>query len=563
MMLPGIPRASNPKTGVQIAFGGLNRNPGARDGAIYDMQNMVNDLYPVLSSRPGRWLTENAYSWWGTGFGEWGELMSIKEGAFYYGGVQKGTLPNAYFGERQFFVGMGNYVYIYPANYIYNIADDTFKPAAVTANVEGVTGLPVTFVDGTLNGEPAAANSLVVNSNYTIDFADFFKPGDAIHIEFGPEANRGAHIIREIDGRTLRFNENTFTTTTTESQVTISRKAPTFAYMCEKGNRLWGVSNEDNTIYACKLGDPFNWYVYDGLASDSYAVAVGSKGNFTGCISYLGYPMFFKENHIYKMYGSKPSNFELQDHMTLGVMAGNGQSLAIAGETLFYNSRKGIMAYTGSAPRLIQAPLGGNLGDEYFPVTAGSDGLKYYASTYKAGTHGIYVFDTQNSMWSKQSFAIEGGTGEGFVTGFALHNGLLYYMSDNALVWCISDKSPGNNAQSETESTGYPITSYVEFADFYHYTGSSNAGTNRKYVTRLLLRVECENAITVEIMYDSSGWQNAATIPAMTKNSRICSVPIKRCDHYRIRLESSGEWKLFSISEDYVTGSGSNATVTV
>lgn len=563
MMLPGIPRASNPKTGVQIAFGGLNRNPGARDGAIYDMQNMVNDLYPVLSSRPGRWLIENALSWWGTGFGEWGELMSIKEGAFFYGGVQKGTLPSTFLGERQFFVGMGNYVYIYPANYIYNIADDSFKPAAVTANVGGVTGLPVTFVDGTLNGEPAAANSLVVNSNYTIDFADFFKPGDAIYIENGPEANNGAHIIREIDGRTLRFNENTFTTTTTESYVTISRKAPTFAYMCEKGNRLWGVSNEDNTIYACKLGDPFNWYVYDGLASDSYAVAVGSKGDFTGCISYLGYPMFFKEDHIYKMYGSKPSNFELQDHMTLGVMAGNGQSLAIAGETLFYNSRKGIMAYTGSAPRLIQAPLGGNLGDEHFPVTAGSDGLKYYASTYKAYMAGIYVFDTQNSMWSKQSFAKEPGTSE-YVTGFAMHNGLLYYMSGSALVWCISDERPDDNAQSETESTGYPITSYVEFADFYHYTGSSNAGTNRKYVTRLLLRVECENAITVKIMYDSSGtWQNAAEIPAMTKNSRVCSVPIMRCDHYRIRLEGSGEWKLFSIAEDYVTGSGSNATVTV
>lgn len=563
MMLPGIPRASNPKTGVQIAFGGLNRNPGARDGAIYDMQNMVNDQYPVLSSRPGRWLIENARSWWGTGFGEWGELMSIKEGAFYYGGVQKGTLPNTYFGERQFFAGMGNYVYIYPANYIYNIADDTFKPAAVTANVEGVTSLPVTFVDGTLNGETAAANSLVVSSNYTIDFADFFKPGDAIYIENGPEANNGAHIIREIDGRTLRFNENTFTTTTTESYVTISRKAPTFAYMCEKGNRLWGVSNEDNTIYACKLGDPFNWHVYDGLASDSYAVAVGSKGDFTGCISYLGYPMFFKEDRIYKMYGSKPSNFELQDHMTLGVMAGNGQSLAIAGETLFYNSRKGIMAYTGSAPRLIQAPLGGNLGDESFPVTAGSDGLKYYASTYKADTKGIYVFDTQNSMWSKQSFAHEVEQGQN-VTGFAVHNGLLCYMSGNALVWCISDEKPDGNAQSETESTGYPITSYVEFADFYHYTSSNNAGTNRKYVTRLLLRVECENAITVKIMYDSSGtWQNAATIPAMTKNSRICSVPIMRCDHYRIRLESSGEWKLFSIAEDYVTGSGSNATITV
>ena len=567
MMLPGIPRASNPKTGVQTAFGGLNRNPGARDGAIYDMQNMVNDQYPVLSSRPGRWLIRRGEPHAVVGFGEWGELIWTFNGDFYYGGELKGHFDYWAQYDTARFVGIGNYIYIYPHNVVYNITTGELKPVVVVAEAQysgGIaTGISVRFEDGTLNGEPAAGNSLVVNADFTINFADFFKPGDAIYIENGPEANNGAHIIREIDGRTLRFNENTFTTTTTESYVTISRKAPTFAYMCEKGNRLWGVSNEDNTIYACKLGDPFNWYVYDGLASDSYAVAVGSKGDFTGCISYLGYPMFFKEDHIYKMYGSKPSNFELQDHMTLGVMAGNGQSLAIAGETLFYNSRKGIMVYTGSAPRSVQEPLGDNIGSERFPVVAGSDGLKYYAYSYTGGVRtNIYVYDTQRGMWHCEDSDVTRENTS--IIGFAMHGGRLYFADIEAEIWCISDDEPDDAISDEETAKTSENQSYVEFADFYHYTGSSNAGTNRKYVTRLLLRVECENAMTVKIMYDSSGtWQNAATIPAMTKNSRVCSVPIMRCDHYRIRLEGSGEWKLFSIAEDYVTGSGSNATVTV
>jgi hypothetical protein len=142
---------------------------------------------------------------------------------------------------------------------------------------------------------------------------------------------------------------------------------------------------------------------------------------------------------------------------------------------------------------------------------------------------------------------------------FALSAGLLY-MKDNAgQVWCYCRES-----EAPTHIGYDPASGMAELGDYYNYSNSSGSGTNRKYVTRLLLRLECQNAMTVKIMYDSSGtWQNAATIPAMTKNSRVCSVPIMRCDHYRIRLEGSGEWKLFSIAEDYVTGSGSNATVTV
>ena len=561
-MLKGIPQAAGTKSGVQTAFGGLNRNPGARDGAIRDMENMTSDQYPVLSSRPGRWLVREhePFGNFGFSFGEWGELIWTTGGDLYYGGELKGH--DSLLESNNQIVGMGNYVYFYPANVVYNIATEAIE------TVRSIVPVSVRFTDGTLNGEPAAANSIVAAGNYGAGFFEtFFKPGDAIYIKNGPDANNGAHIIREISGTTLRFDENTFETTSTDVSVTIERKAPpAFAFMCECGNRLWGVSNEDNTIYACKLGDPFNWFVYDGLASDSYAVQVGSKGGFTGCIAYLGKPMFFKEDHIYKMYGNKPSNFELQDHMTLGVMEGCGKSLAIAAETLFYNSRKGIMAYTGSAPRCVQDALGDNLAnDDHYEVTsiaAGSDGLKYYICR-SIRLHGdnvgtIYVYDARRSMWNR-----EDANGNEVIV-FATHGGRLYYMQDDGRIWCISDDEPDDALADEETKKQSKMQSFVEFADFYNYTSASGTGTNRKYVTRLLMRMECESSITVKIMYDSSGiWRTAATIPATAKTSRVCSVPINRCDHYRIRLESEGAWKLHSISEDYVTGSGSNATVTV
>ena len=557
MMLPGIPRASNPKTGVQTAFGGLNRNPGARDGALLACRDLTSDYYPVLASRGKRWKIADDADFYGNELYDWDGLVWLNNKTIYYRDAAFATFPDGVGGiAGQHFVGMGKFLYIWPMNWVCNLETGDLSPVRVqAADGNGEVGFNVTFQDGTLNGEAAAMNT-VAAVDTSFDFADFFRPGDAVKFQ-GAGAltkNAGTHIIREIEGNVMRFNENTFKEAGTAFYI-IGRSAPVFDWMCENGNRLWGVSNKDNTIYACKLGDPFNWFVYDGLASDSYAVAVGSKGNFTGCISYLGHPMFFKENHIYKMYGNKPSNFELQDHMTLGVMAGNGKSLAIAGETLFYNSRKGIMAYTGSAPRSVQEPLGvENIGSESKPIVAGSDGMKYYAA---AKGNGLYIYDTRRGMWLQDDDWSEYGT-QG-ADAFALSAGLLYMKDSAGQIWCYCRES-----EAPTHIGYAPASGMAELGDYYNYSNSSGSGTNRKYVTRLLLRVECENAITVKIMYDSSGtWQNAAEIPAMTKNSRVCSVPIMRCDHYRIKLESSGEWKLFSIAEDYVAGSGSNATVTV
>ena len=120
-----------------------------------------------------------------------------------------------------------------------------------------------------------------------------------------PENNK-TPVIREIDGDKLYFYEYIFTldgedgvTPYTETgELSVSRTVPDLLFVCENENRLWGC--DKTTINASKLGDIFNWNVYDGLATDSYSVDTGSAGSFTACISYLGYPIFFKEDHIYK-----------------------------------------------------------------------------------------------------------------------------------------------------------------------------------------------------------------------------------------------------------------------
>ena len=91
--------------------------------------------------------------------------------------------------------------------------------------------------------------------------------------------------------------------------VTLKRQVPDMDYLCVNENRLWGCKGK--TIFASKLGDPFNFYVFDGLPTDSWSVDDLSEGDFTGCATYLGFPIFFKERSIAKVYGTHPSNYQL------------------------------------------------------------------------------------------------------------------------------------------------------------------------------------------------------------------------------------------------------------
>ena len=82
-------------------------------------------------------------------------------------------------------------------------------------------------------------------------------------------------------------------------------------YICSFENRIYGCSSSANTIYASALGDPTNFFDYTGISTDSYAVAVGSEGEFTGCIGYGGSVLFFKEDAIHRLMGSFPAEYAL------------------------------------------------------------------------------------------------------------------------------------------------------------------------------------------------------------------------------------------------------------
>ena len=176
------------------------------------------------------------------------------------------------------------------------------------------------------------------------------------------------------------------------------RKVPDLTCICECDNRIWGA--EGKTIYASALGDPTNFYVYDGVSTDSYAVAVGTEGEFTGCIAYSSTVLFWKENCLHKVLGSYPAQYEIYTYTVPGIQKGSEKSLAVINETLFYKGRNGVYAYSGGTPELLTENFGTR---RFFDAVGGTDGERYYISMRtEKGDWELYVFDTLRAIWLRE-----------------------------------------------------------------------------------------------------------------------------------------------------------------
>ena len=130
-----------------------------------------------------------------------------------------------------------------------------------------------------------------------------------------------------------------------DEKITFERRIPDMDFVTQCNNRIWGCSSAKHEIYACKLGDPTNWFCYMGLASDSYAATIGSEGVFTGACTHGGYVLFFKDGMMHKVYGTQPSNFQVTEVFCRGVQGGSERSLVSINGYLYYKSRWGVCRY--------------------------------------------------------------------------------------------------------------------------------------------------------------------------------------------------------------------------
>ena len=530
MSLPNAIYGSGIGKARQTYFGGYNHNLGAIDGEIYDMENMSSDLAPLLAPRRQRWYCSQHLTTPNGIYANDG-LYWVDGTTFYAGGAAKGTVTNS----EKIFSALGAYIIILPDMAYYNKLTDEFGSLNASWSGSAIIG------DGSYAGETAAANTITAAG---VDWADYFKPGDAVAITGAaahPE-NNVTIVIREIDGDKLVFYPNSFTVGEggDSETLSISRTAPELDFICENENRLWGCKGD--TIYASKLGDPFNWNVFDGVSTDSYAVGVGSAGDFTACVSYLGYPIFFKEDQIYKVYGDRPSNFQVMGSASLGVESGSHKSLAVAGEVLFYLSRAGIVAYSGGIPQSNSEAFGTVC---YHNGVGGSDGVKYFVSMEDvAGEWSLFVYDTTRGMWHRED--------DTQAVGWA-YNEDLYCLTADGYMWLNGNARHVPQGASQEGA----VQSMVEFGEF------TEDNPDKKGTVKLQVRafVNAGSSLSFYMMFDSSGeWELVDTLTAERLRTYVLPIVPRRSDHFKIKITGSGGWRLYSLTRNSYIGSELKST---
>lgn len=511
--LPKLPRSETRQTRAQVSFGGYDHRPSCSEGGIYEMQNLTCGDAPLLATRPGRTKVCSTGTQSNGLFASSAGLIWCDGQNLYHDGS---AFPLAVPGPKRF-AELGGVILVWPDKVYYD-------PAAhcVGSMAPAWTGA-VTLSDGTYQGEPARANTLTAPQT---DFRQIFRAGDAVTISGCADAqNNGTFIIRAIsgDGHGLTFYEDTFTLADpplAEAAVTIARRVPDLDHVCAYGNRLWGCAGD--TVYCTRLGDPFNWYWYDAdadgpLSTAAWSVDTGSSGSFTGCAAYRGCVVFTKPDMLYKLYGTKPENFQLVASSLAGAETASGGSFAVANDTLFFLGASGVMATTGGTPRRI----GDCLGRALTHGVAAADGVRYYLSARDEndGAH-LFVYDTRTALWSREDdFA---------AVGFAWYDGALY-AQDASGVWRF-----GAGDVSQLESV-------AETGDFY------SASPDQKRLLRLQLRIEAEAGawLAVFVQYDSDGvWRASGTFQAGEKRSFLLPLVPRRCDHFRVKLCGTGAWRL-------------------
>lgn len=543
-----------------LEFKGLNKKVAVDDGELHDMKNLSSDEYPSLYQRKPRGIynlpaecmkpismIQKRSKLGLLGYNYKNELR------FFYDGYEISALGT--FVEDTHMVAINTKICFFPEKRFFDVIDKS--RGSLEVNLSYVQEKSITISDDT--GE--------AKINLTDVLLTGLKEDDVVEVECTVSTDKGnftyggdkyvdATNLPRISSKVLGFSTSylalessafqdilaTGATTGVVKNLKITRLTPDLKYVIESNNRLWGVSDRDNTIYACKLGDPTNWQYYQGTSMDSYYAEQGSDGEWTGCAAYSNHILFFKEQAIHKCYGSTPSSYQIQTTQCYGLEKGSSKSVAIVNDIVIYKSQMGFMAYEGGNPYPISQKFGSTKFDN---VVAGSNGRKYYASIHNTdtGENWIVACDIDKALWHKEDNIR--------ARDFCFFNGNLMFISDYDYEYFkgdtiyVIDADEGIPQEKE-------ISWWVELGPFHEYV------EEKKVFSRVDMRIDIlpDTVLDFYIKQDNGEWEY---IDRRTHEHgltiREMFIP-RRCNQFMIRIEGIGNCRIDSLRRRFRVGTG-------
>lgn len=570
-------------------FLGIDRRPRTNDGAFIDTVGVTGAEWPVVKTREKHGTVAAAASG-RTAIADLNGLAYTQGTTLYYNG-QATSVTDLSSGDKNI-VTFGAYLIVLPDGRYYNTVDPT-DTGSINRLYQSPSGEDITFSPCTMNGidfpaghwtaaatppsSPTAGDYWIntsvkphalyqyssLESDWVGVVSVFVKiaadgigeglaVGDAVTVsgitvsssyptmKEQLEVLNETHIIQAVDDDWIVVIGVVDEVYELSGRIRADRKMPELDYVFECNNRLWGCryGTQDgetvNRIYATALGDFKNWRKFYGTSQDSYYVNVGTEGPFTGGIAHRGYPYFFKDNCVHKVYGDRPSNFEMQTTYCDGVKKGCGKSLTSANGVLYYMSNHGPV-YFESMPALCGEALcrpslsecvAGYCGGELF--LSGKEGTNTYST---------YVLDTARGVWYRRS-------GDA-ARGYATHDNEIYMLGSQGDIVALHGRA-GTLPQAATGWTLETAVMGYEYPD-------------HKYISRFVIRMMLETGATaaISIKYDTAGdWLQVGELTAgNTVRTYLVPVIPRRCEHVQIRLEGTGQMTLYGIARELRMGS--------
>lgn len=546
-------------------FGGIDLGMKVPEGAWAWTKNLSSREYPILATREKRGKLRRLEKPGGIIGKE--HLLWIADGHVWYDGAKYDAIAE---GEKQL-VSMGAYVLIFPDKVAFNTDTRQLTKMENSVTTTGETTVKLAMADGSVyenyaTGEIApeaptngdywlSGDTMMVYSSATSAWVQVetvyglieaegigvgFKQDDGVTITgCAADDMNGEKLLQRVTDNSLLVIGLVKENTRQEGGVTVKREVPAMDHLTALNNRCWGCSTYNNEIYACKLGDPTNWKAYEGLATDAYAVNVGSDGPFTGAATQGGAVLFFKPNCVHRIYGTMPSNYQVLETECRGVEEGSERSLALVDEILYYKSADGIMAYDGSLPQSVSSSLEGM---RFKNARAGKQGSRYYVSMQAAdGEWHMLCLDTRTGLWFRE----DGAQAE----WFANCQGEGYFIDVAGDLWSLRY---GEKATAFDEQT---VEADLEWSA---ETGDlMDDIRDNKWVSRIQCRIRMDEgaSVTVYLQLDGGTWEKVMTVQPAGKRTITLPIASRRCDHLRLRLEGTGEMSLFQLSRYVEQGS--------
>ncbi|MBO5512479.1 MAG: hypothetical protein J6B24_12155 [Clostridia bacterium] len=324
--------------------------------------------------------------------------------------------------------------------------------------------------------------------------------------------------------------------TTYTSTVRFRREVPALESVCVCGDRVYGIIGRE--AYVSAAGSATDFYSYsDGEGYHPVILKSESEGDFTALAPWQGYVVFFKEDRICKLLGSRSDSLTLHDNGGVGLPKPLAKSLCEVGGALYYASHGGVYRYRGQEAERV-SDWGG---ETVTAACGGSDGEAYYLSVAAGDGARTSLFLPDRGEWYPEDDLA--------VAHAARKDGFVFFQDGEGRIWKTSSDGRKPACSFSEEMVKGIVTSSVTFIpdhfgepDGYRLMGVCIRATG-----------SAGGSLRVRVRYGEDPEEVLLGEFAGGMEDRLLRIPVhpRPCDGSVLRLEMRGEWVIHAVTREY------------